>query len=286
MQSPRIIDFRARPASLHEFFGRHKGTARYDRVRWVNERVGSIESEHFGGERDAAHFVERMLEGGVTTGVLVSRTIPNCRIENDEVADICGQFPGKLVGIGAVDPAEGIQAAVKEVERCVGKLGLRGINMDPGLTKLGLAFDDRRCWPVYAACADMGAPVVLMTGPFSGPDISYTHPAGIDRIAKNFPNLNIIAGHACWPYAAEMVATAFRHPNVYVSPDIYQFQPAGDLYLQAANTFMRDQYLFGTGYPFRPFRQTIDDFLALPWKEEVLDGVLYANAARVLKLYQ
>lgn len=284
VKGQKIIDFRARPATLHEFFGRDAGSARYERVRWVNERVGAKNPEHFGGERDAAHFVERMTEGGVSIGVLVSRNIPNCRVENDTVAEICRAFPEQVIGVGAVDPSEGIAAAVKEAQRCVIDLGLRGVNMDPGLTKAQMAFDDRRCWPVYAACDEMGVPVTLMTGPFSGPDISYTHPAGIDRIATAFPNLAIVAGHACWPYAAEMVGTAFRHRNVYVSPDIYQFQPGGDFYLEAANRFMADQYLFGTGYPFRPFKQTIEDFCALPWRKDVLAKALYDNAARLFRV--
>jgi predicted TIM-barrel fold metal-dependent hydrolase len=282
----KIIDFRARPSSLHVFFGKDVGPGhdRYEWLKTINRRFGSDDPEHWVGERDTAHFVERMDEGGIATGVLVSRNTPACRIRNDDVAKVAGSAPGRIIGFGAVDPAEGIKAAVDEVERCVKKLGLKGIAMDPGTTKFQMAYDDRRCWPVYAACAGLGVPVVLMTGPFAGPDISYTHPAGIDRIAKNFPDLNIVAGHACWPYAAEMVGVAFRHPNVFVSPDIYQHQPGNEIFRQAANGYMADQYLFGTGYPYRPFGQTLRQFLAQDWREDVLEKVLWGNAARLLKL--
>lgn len=280
----KVIDFRARPATLHEFFGGVPGSARYERVKGVNVRVGARDPEHFAGERDHHHFVQRMVDAGITMGILVSRNIPNCRVENDAVAAIVRAHPTRLVGVGAVDPAEGIRAAVKEVERCINALGLKGINMDPGLTKAQMAFDDRRCFPVYAACAELGVPVVLMTGPFSGPNIGYTHPVGIDQVGNAFPTLKIIAGHACWPYSGEMVGTAFRNPNIYISPDIYQFQPGGEDYLQGANTFLQDQYLFGTAYPFRPFKQTLDDFLALAWDPAVLDKVLYKNAARLFGL--
>lgn len=286
MKSRKVIDFRARPSSLHTFFGKDvvPGHDRYEWLKTINRRFGSDDPEHFVGERDTAHFVERMDAGGISIGVLVSRNTPACRIANDDVAKARAVAPDRIVGIGAVDAGEGIQQAVDKVERCVVDLGLKGIAMDPGTNKFQMAYDDRRLWPVYAACAGLGIPVVLMTGPFAGSDISYTHPAGIDRIAKNFPDLNLVAGHACWPYAAEMVATAFRHPNVYVSPDIYQHQPGNDIYRQAANSFMQDQYLFGTGYPYRPFGQTLQQFLKQDWREDVLDKVLYSNAARLLKL--
>ena len=36
--------------------------------------------------------------------------------------------------------------------------------------------------------------------------------------------------------------------------------------------------------PFRPIRQSIDDFLALGFKESVLDKLLHGNAARLFGL--
>jgi predicted TIM-barrel fold metal-dependent hydrolase len=77
---------------------------------------------------------------------------------------------------------------------------------------------------------------------------------------------------------------AFRHENVFLVPDMYLFLPGSHLYVEAANGFMRDQFLFGSSYPFRPMKQTIDDFLALGIREEVLSAVLFDNADRVLKL--
>ncbi|MDD1615105.1 MAG: hypothetical protein CG439_181 [Methylococcaceae bacterium NSP1-2] len=86
------------------------------------------------------------------------------------------------------------------------------------------------------------------------------------------------------PYVSEMIGVAFRYENVYVVPDMYIFLPGGSLYVEAANGFMRDQLLFGSSYPFRAMGQTVDDFIKLGLHEQVLDGVLFQNAKRVLKL--
>lgn len=54
--------------------------------------------------------------------------------------------------------------------------------------------------------------------------------------------------------------------------------------MQAANGFLAEQLLFGSSYPFRPIRQSIEDVLRLGLRPEVLDNVLYGNAARLFGL--
>jgi predicted TIM-barrel fold metal-dependent hydrolase len=122
-----------------------------------------------------------------------------------------------------------------------------------------------------------------MSGPTT-PNFEHTDPAPIGRIARQFPNLNIVVYHGCYPYVNEIIGVAFRYENVNLVPDMYIFQPGSNLYVEAANTFLRDQLLFATSYPFRAMRQTVDDFLNLGFNEEVLDKVLYQNAERVLNL--
>jgi predicted TIM-barrel fold metal-dependent hydrolase len=80
------------------------------------------------------------------------------------------------------------------------------------------------------------------------------------------------------------VAVAFKHPNVFVSPDVWHFVPGAGAYIDAANTFMADQLLFATAYPFRPLKLTVDAFKALPLKPESLEKALYKNASRLLRI--
>ena len=66
---------------------------------------------------------------------------------------------------------------------------------------------------------------------------------------------------------------------------MYMFNvPGVSDYVMAANTFMRDRMVFGTAYPFIGFKDGVEQFCALPFKPEVLPGLLYKNAARALKL--
>jgi predicted TIM-barrel fold metal-dependent hydrolase len=90
--------------------------------------------------------------------------------------------------------------------------------------------------------------------------------------------------HGYWPNAQQAVGLAFRYDNVHLVPDMYIFQPGSDAYVQAANSFLSQQLLFGSSYPFRPIRQSIEDFARLGFHESALDDLFYGNAARLFKL--
>ena len=279
----KIIDLRSRPSFLHDFYGATPGTKEYEVAKWLNRRVGSKHDEHFVRSHTLEGFVAEVRESGITTAVVVGRDTPSLSISNDRIKEITAPHK-ELIGKASVDPqTHGIKAVLAEIERATKQLGLRGINVEPGFGNPAVPADDPQFLPVYDACAQLGLPVFIMSGPTT-PNFEHTDPAPIGRIARQFPNLNIVVYHGCYPYVNEIIGVAFRYENVNLVPDMYIFQPGSNLYVEAANTFLRDQLLFATSYPFRAMRQTVDDFLNLGFNEEVLDKVLYQNAERVLNL--
>jgi predicted TIM-barrel fold metal-dependent hydrolase len=79
-------------------------------------------------------------------------------------------------------------------------------------------------------------------------------------------------------------SVAFRYANVLLAPDMYVFLPGSQLYIEAANSFLREQFLFGSSFPFRPMRQSVDDFLTLGLNDAALEAALHGNAERLMKL--
>jgi len=284
MASKPIIDMRIRPPFLHKFFGSTPGTPEYDVVRWLNGRVGSNDVDHFTRVKNSADLLAEMDGAGITVGVIVARSVPNVRVTNDQVADVASADRNRLVGVGLVDPQQlGLEAAIAEVRRAVSVLGCRAINVDPGFLERPIKADDPIMYPIYQTCQELGVPVFIMSGPTS-PSLSDTEPRAIARVAKAFPKLSIVACHGCYPFVQEMIAVALVHPNVFVSPDMYTFLPGGQLYIEAANGFMKDQLLFGSSYPFKPMKQGVDDFLRLGLRPDVVDNVMYLNAAKLLNI--
>ncbi len=284
MTEQPIIDMRNRPTFLHPFFGSAPGTPAYDVVRWLNRRVGTRDAEHFTRTPDLAAYLREIERAGITNAVMVGRSTPTVRISNDTLAGLSRESGGSLIGIASVDPLDlGREGAVAEARRAVQELGLRAINLDAGFYATPMRADDERLLPLYEACVSLGVPAFVMSGPTT-PDLAFNDPLAVDRVAAMFPTLPIVCCHGFYPNIDAMITVAFRHENVFVSPDMYTFAPGGRRYVEAANGFMRDQFLFGSSYPFRPMRQGVEDFRALGLEGEPLQKALWGNAARLFGL--
>ena len=55
-------------------------------------------------------------------------------------------------------------------------------------------------------------------------------------------------------------------------------------YINAANGFLADRFLYASSYPFVSASGYAEWFRKLPIKRELLDGLMYRNAARFLGL--
>jgi len=280
--SCRIVDIRNRPAFLHDFYGARRGTPEFETARWLNGRTGSRDVEHFARSQTEAGYIEEIREAGIAAATVIGRDTPGIRNDNDEIRALVSRHP-ELVGVGSVDPDRLGRAAVAEAERAVRKLGLKAINLEPGFGSPARAFDDPLLWPVYEALQDWETPVFLMTGPTT-PDLALNDPSAIGRVARRFPKLAIVVHHGAWPRVDEIIGVAFRYANVTLVPDMYIFQPGGRFYVEAANGALADQIAFGSSYPFRAMRQSVEDYERLGFRDDVLDKLFSANTARLLKL--
>lgn len=120
--------------------------------------------------------------------------------------------------------------------------------------------------------------------------MEYSHPKYIDQVATDFPELKIVATHGGWPWVNEMVAVAWRRPNVYLDtaaqrPKYIGLPDTGWApFVHFGNSLLQDRILFASRWPLLPFRQTIEELRELPLKPEVLEKWLWKNAATLLKL--
>ncbi|MGH8665610.1 MAG: amidohydrolase family protein [Burkholderiales bacterium] len=276
-----VIDFRLRPPV--------KGFL--DMVMYAKaQRRDGITRQH--GMEPAASaqaksmemLLAEMEQAGVTCGVVMGRYSGLYgSVSNSDVADIVRAWPGRFVGVGSIDPSER-KRAIAQIDEAMA-LGLKGINLEPGAYLQPLYSDDRRLYPIYAYCEDRDIPVTIMAGGSAGPDLSYTNPVHVDRVAADFPQLRIALTHGAWPWVSEILHVAFRRPNVYLSPDQYLCNMPGiDDYIRAANGFLADRFLYASSYPFIGVQRYAEWFRALPIRPELLPQLMYSNAARFLGL--
>lgn len=279
-----IIDFRARPptAEFKQFF-------KPEFILKFHKRLG-LETSKAYLSGSVEEWIKEMKEAGIDKAVVNGRNINGpvdavCIIQNEYLSSLQKKYSKYIIALAGIDPANIIHNALEEVEKSITKLGMKGINIDPGLSSLMMYPSDRRIYPIYQKCVELNVPVLIMGGPLAGIDITFTSPTHIDRIAGDFPDLRIVCGHGFYPYVTEVIGVAFRRRNVYIAPDVYLFFPGGEQYIQAANSFLKDQILFASSYPHRSFKETIDNFNKLPFEKEVINKILYENAAKVLGLH-
>jgi uncharacterized protein len=65
---------------------------------------------------------------------------------------------------------------------------------------------------------------------------------------------------------------------------MYIFAPGGKAYVEAANSTLRDQIVYGSAYPLRPLVQTVADNKKLGFESDVLQQYFSENAKSIFKL--
>lgn len=234
--------------------------------------------------------IRSMDEGGVDKAVLQGEwAIGDYRKQNDAVYRIVQAHPDRFVaGYLCLNPMED-DDMVEVVEKEVKERGFKGINIQGWSCRLRP--NDKRFYPVYAKCQELGIPATIHSSINFTVDrtIDYSRPIYIEEVACDFPDLTIVANHGGWPWVTEMVATAWKHPNVYieigaVSPKYIGKPGTGwEPLMVYGNSLLQDRVLFATDDMLPP-KRCVDELRALPLKDTVKKKWLGGNAARLLGL--
>lgn len=224
-----------------------------------------------------------MDEAGVAKSLICAWVAPrNVMISNDEVAGFVAQAPARLVGVGSVDLGKPM-AAVREVRRCVEQLGFKAVRVLPWLWELPPT--DRRFYPVYAACCELGVPFCTQighTGPLMPSEVG--RPIYLDQVALDFPELTIVGGHIGYPWTEEAIAVATKHENVYIDTSAYTARRYPPALVEYQRGHGRRKVLFGSNYPMIPPAKALEGLAELGLDEEARALFLGENARRVFTL--
>lgn len=162
--------------------------------------------------------------------------------------------PDRFSGIIGIDPYTGMRG-VRELELMVKEYGFIGAHSYPHWFEMSP--DDARFYPFYAKCAELNIPIQMQVGHClrysnENPLPSVGKPSTLDTIACHFPELKIIGIHIGWPWTEEMIAVAYKHPNVYIGTDAYAPKYWDPKLIHFINTFGQDKVIFGTDFPVIP----------------------------------
>ncbi len=293
----KIIDFRLRPPTSP-----YKGFFPEGIVKFANYRFGvdtplsyekSLESEEGAADQAALEILYQEIESaGLRFGLMNGRHSHilglSCHVSDRYLADLTKSSGGKLRGLAGVDGDCSFADTAAGLDRAVNELGLKGLCIEPGLFRKPLYADDEQLMPLYEKCDELEVPVLLMTGPFAGPDLSYTDPIRFQHVAATFPDLPLVLGHGAYPYVNEAIGAAMKSSaigsgGIFLSPDVYVFAAGGDLFVKGIE-WLSDRFIYGSAYPFGNCEQLIEKTLALPISDAAMARYLYENAEDLLGL--
>ena len=202
----------------------------------------------------------------------------------DEVYEHIKDYPDRLIPVVGYNPYR-IEESLEEMERGVKEYGAKYCYFH-SLT-FGVPLNDRRLYPCYAKCSELGIPVGMQTG--HAAELFPTWPGRpiyLDEVALDFPGLTIIGSHTGWPWGNELVAMAWKHPNVYCDCSAWMPKLLSKMHPDLF-TFMsfwagQEKVLFGTNnMGLTAFKK---QFLALPLSDEAKRMIMRENAIKVFGL--
>ena len=215
------------------------------------------------------------------TGLTGSYSIPY-----QLVAGAVKDFPDRFYGLAGINPYDGMDG-VREFEKAVTEFGFIGAHVYPHWFEL--APDHAKYYPFYAKCTELGVPIQMQVGQSliyasNNPMRSVGQPITIDAVACDFPDLKIIGIHIGIPWHDEMIAMAWKHPNVYIGCDAHAPKYWPKSFIKYINSYGQDKVIFGTDFPVIDFKRALDEIGELGFKSEPLSKLLRYNVEKIYNL--
>jgi len=204
-------------------------------------------------------------------------------ISNEEVSGQIAAAPTRFRGLASVDLYHPM-AAVRDIRRWVDGKTFVGVRVVPWLWDLPP--NDRRYYPIYAACVEAGVPFCTQighTGPLKRSETGRLIPY-LEDVLLDFPELVIVAGHVGFPWLDELTTLTVKFPNFYVDTSAYVLHRLPPAFVAWMKGIGKSRVMFGTNWPMLAPRQCLEGLSGLALSKELSDMFLAGNARRVFKL--
>ncbi len=248
---------------------------RHDNMRWHT-------AEEFIAYMDA-HNVRRVCIPTLKMMQYRTRTML-ADLPESAVGELVAEYPERFVGLAGINPLSGMEG-VRTLERAVRDYGFKGAHVHP--FGFGIPLNQREWWPFYTKCAELDIPVMFQAGHSAEfMPSACGKPILLDDIAIWFPELRLVGGHTGWPWTEELIAMAWKHPNVYIGVSGHAPKYWDPKLVRFLNARRRGigKVLWGTDYPLISHAESLEQIDRLALKPEARRALLHDTAVKVFKL--
>jgi predicted TIM-barrel fold metal-dependent hydrolase len=204
-------------------------------------------------------------------------------ISNEEVAEQVAAAPTRFRGLASADLRDPM-GAVREIRRWVDGERFVGVRFVPWLWDLPP--NDRRYYPVYAACIELGVPFCTQighTGPLKRSECGRLIPY-LEDVLLDFPELVVVGGHVGFPWLDELTTLTIKFPNFFVDTSAYSLHRLPKGFVDYMKGLGASRVMFGTNWPMLSHAQCLKGLEGLALSEKGYEAFLSGNACRVFKL--
>jgi len=196
------------------------------------------------------------------------------------------EHPDRFIpSLTGLDANRGMEA-VRDLVRLREEFGLKAVGLFPAGCVPQVPIDDKRWYPIYAKCSELGI-VVFVTVGVPGPrmPMACQKVELLDEICWFFPDLKIVMRHGGEPWQDLAVKLMLKWPNLYYSTSAFAPKHYPKAIVDYANTRGGDKVMYAGYWPWGlTLERIFADMPKVPFKEEVWPKFLRGNAARVLDL--
>jgi hypothetical protein len=251
------------------------------------------------------------LEGFAHPASYMFKNLPDARFADDPIAMVLSEMDRfdvehALVGVSAANPP-GLQALRAHPDRLSGTFEVDPNRLTASISELRAAvedwgvvaaacfgagtfpqraYDDPAWFPIYAACVELGVPILLTVG-IPGPRVPLApqRVECLDVVCYEFPELTVVMRHGAEPWTALAVKLMLKWPGLYYSTSAFAPKYYPREIIDYANTRGAEKVLFAGYFPMGLSYDTIFEQLPhVAFRDEVWPNFLRDNARRVFDL--
>jgi len=284
MDRPEAIDYWTNiftPEGLHKFYLENDELSGV--VKWwgMDDRLRGYQPEQFVAMLDENNIGKVYVPSFKMWSY--KKRAPLLSVDVSEVRKLMAACRGRVGGLFGIDVTRAMDG-VRELQTAVRDWGFEGAHLHS--YGWGMDTNHRDFYPFYAKCVELDVPVVIQTGHSAERmPSSAGRPLLLDDVALYFPELRIVASHTGWPWVQELVAMAWKHPNLYIGAGAHApryWDPALVQFLDSRRG--RGKVLWGTDFPVVKHKDSLEQVEALNLKPESKHALLHEAASKVFKL--
>jgi uncharacterized protein len=194
-------------------------------------------------------------------------------------------YPRRFIFDCPADPNRGMDE-LRRIRRLHAEFGISSVSVFPCGLNPQVPINDKKMYPLYATCVELGLPVLVNVG-VPGPRVPF-YPQKlehVDEVCWFFPELKFVMRHGGEPWEELAVKLMLKYPNLYYSTSAFAPKHYPAAIIDYANSRGAHKIMYAGYYPMGlSLERIFSELPSVPFKDEVWPQFLSANARRVFAI--